>query len=198
MDEFPKFFRGEAKILGRFKVPRKMMLTLTIAIIAFLLGIITVTEGGLHWFNLYNNYSAYYGHFFTYKWRLNKDIKLMIGFEPNIYFKVMWSFFTPAVIFAIFVFAMINIPSNPGWFDQLGICMSWSVFAPVPLYALYKVTQAWMKGEPVGDLLRPNSKWRPDDHSIKYDHIKGPVDQGDINAIAYPNSYSQNVTDDIP
>ena len=38
------------------------------------------------------------GYLFTYKWRFNSDIKLMIGFEPNIYFKVMWAFFTPAVI----------------------------------------------------------------------------------------------------
>jgi len=218
IDEFPVFFRGEVTICGRFKTQRKMMLTLGLSIVAFLLGIITVTEGGLHWFNLYNDYSAYYGLFFvafslvvaigwgygylcTYKWRFNQDIKLMIGFEPNIYFKVMWGFFTPAVIFAILIFALINIPSDPDWFNILGICMSWSVFAPVPLYALYRIILAACTGESIMDLFRPTAEWRPDDRTIKYDHIKGPLEKPlettEIDAIAYPNTYSQNVTDDV-
>merc|ERR1719378_1013094 len=125
----------------------------------------------------------------------------MIGFEPNIYFKVMWGFFTPAVIFAILIFALINIPSDPDWFNILGICMSWSVFAPVPLYALYRVILAAYNGESIMDLFKPTAEWGPDDRTIKYDHIKGPLEKPletrEIDAIAYPNTYSQNVTDDV-
>ena len=51
-------------------------------------------------------------------------------------------------------------------------------------------------------LFKPTPEWRPDDRSIKYDHIKGPLekpmDTTEINTIAYANTYSQPVSDDIP
>lgn len=104
-------------------------------------------------------------------------------------------------IFAILIFALINIPKNPDWFTILGICMSWSVFAPVPLYALYRIILAIVKRESIIDLFKPTAEWRPDDSTIKYDHIKGPLEKPlearEIDAIAYPNTYSQNVTDDV-
>merc|ERR1739838_554479 len=114
MDEFPVFFRG-----------KKMYLTLGISILCFLLGLLLVTEGGMYWFNLYNNYSAWfgllvlaffmcvginlgYGFFFTHRWRFNQDIKTMLGFEPNWYFKITWNFLTPIALLLLIVSSSVS------------------------------------------------------------------------------------------
>ena len=49
--------------------------------------------------NIVNNFSTIFsGFFFTYRWRFNKDIKLMSGSEPLWYFKAAWMLVTPATL----------------------------------------------------------------------------------------------------
>ena len=48
---------------------------------------------------IFNNFSTIFsGFFFTYRWRFNKDIKLMSGSEPMWYFKAAWMLGTPATL----------------------------------------------------------------------------------------------------
>uniref|UniRef100_H2ZGX1 Transporter n=1 Tax=Ciona savignyi TaxID=51511 RepID=H2ZGX1_CIOSA len=153
IDEFPRHLRK-----------RKMLFTLFVAVVAFLLGILCVTEGGMYWFNLYNFYSAYYGllalslimcvviNWGYGKWRFNTDIKLMLGFEPNWYFKGAWmggyscrvdskSFINFLIIYDAINASPITYGSYeyPKWADDLGICMSVTCVATVPLYALWRI-----------------------------------------------------------
>jgi len=44
------------------------------------------------------NVKAVAGFFFTSRWRFNRDIKLMLGFEPSWYFKITWSLVTPLAL----------------------------------------------------------------------------------------------------
>ncbi|CAK8671892.1 unnamed protein product [Clavelina lepadiformis] len=203
IDEFPRFLRK-----------RKMLFTLFIAIIAFLLGILLVTEGGVYWFELYNYYSAYYGllalsflmctainwgygYFFTYRWRFNTDIKLMLGNEPSWYFKLAWMFVTPVMLLFLLIYTGINSSTitygdytYPKWANDLGICMSVSVVAVVPIYAFCRLAVAWKRGETIKSLIVPNIKWRPADRSVKYDSMKGAI------SLQY-TTYEQNVSDVI-
>uniref|UniRef100_H2ZFL1 Transporter n=1 Tax=Ciona savignyi TaxID=51511 RepID=H2ZFL1_CIOSA len=150
MDEFPKLLR-----------PYKTLFTAGICTVCFLMGILMVTEGGLYWFELYNWYSAYYGllinslilsivaawgygFFFTYKWRLVKDIKMMIGFNPNWYFRINWMFITPGLLLFVIIYSGINsVPISvggyvyPKWADDLGLCMSVTCVALIPIYMVY-------------------------------------------------------------
>uniref|UniRef100_H2Z9J5 Transporter n=1 Tax=Ciona savignyi TaxID=51511 RepID=H2Z9J5_CIOSA len=142
-DEFPKYL-----------MHNKFKFTAFICSICFLLGLLLVTEGGFFWFNLYDWYSAYYGlyfltiflcHFFTYPWRFNKDMKLMLGREPNWYYRINWMLFSPGLLVFITLFSIINYSpitlnkqAYPKWADNLGICMSITVAAVVPLYMVYR------------------------------------------------------------
>jgi len=185
MDEFPRFFKG-----------RKMFLTLGISIVCFLLGLLIVTEGGMYWFNLYNNYSAWYGllvlalcmclainigygFFFTYKGRFNDDIKMMLGFEPNWYFKITWNFVTPLTLLLLIISSGITFAETDfgekysKWGNNLGLCMSVSCAVVVPIYMIVVVIKAIKSGESLIELFKPNAKWRPSDKTIPYDRLTG-------------------------
>uniref|UniRef100_H2Z9K1 Transporter n=1 Tax=Ciona savignyi TaxID=51511 RepID=H2Z9K1_CIOSA len=202
-DEFPKYL-----------MHNKFKFTAFICSICFLLGLLLVTEGGFFWFNLYDWYSAYYGlyfltiflclaitygygHFFTYPWRFNKDMKLMLGREPNWYYRINWMLFSPGLLVFITLFSIINYSpitlnkqAYPKWADNLGICMSITVAAVVPLYMVYRAILAHYKGESIKELFKPNEKWGPQDKSVTYHYLYG--DRGT------KTTYGQEVNDHIP
>jgi len=204
VDEFPKLFRA-----------RKMWLTLGLSIVCFLLGLLIVTEGGMYWFNLYNNYSSWfgllslalfmclginlgYGYFFTHPWRFNRDIKLMLGFEPNIYFKVTWNFITPVALLLLIISGGISYgPMDFGnkedekWGDPLGLCMSVACGAVVPIYAIARIIYAYWKGESIKALFKPSEKWGPSDRKVPYDSQTGTLYTGTGNGF-YVNSGFNN------
>ncbi|XP_039266427.2 sodium-dependent proline transporter-like [Styela clava] len=216
VDEFPKFFRN-----------RKTHLMLAVSIVAFLLGILLVTEGGIYWFNLYEWYSAYfgllilslfmclavnwgYGYAFTTKWRFNHDIKLMLGFQPFWYFKIAWMFVTPAMITFIILYSGIFYTpitfgdyKYPKWAENLGLCMSFSVCATVPLYMVGRMIVALIQGQSIRSLFNPSPRWGPSDTSVPYDPKTGGQPDVPIYSITNGESektatYEQYVTDDIP
>lgn len=188
VDEFPHLFRT-----------RKMHLTLAISVICFLLGLLIVTEGGIYWFNLYNNYSSSfgllmlalfmclginigYGYFFTHPWRFNRDIKLMLGFEPNWYFKITWNFLTPVALLLLVISGGISYspmdfgdPKYESWGDALGLCMSVTCGVAVPIYAIARIIYAYVKNESIKALFRPSPKWGPSDKKVPYDSQTGTL-----------------------
>jgi len=86
LDEYPHIFR-----VGH----RKTFVVLFFCVIGYILGLPILTEGGLHFFNLINDYSAWYGllilafllsvsihygyQFSTTKFRFVSDLEEMIG-----------------------------------------------------------------------------------------------------------------------
>lgn len=125
MDEFPVFRKGW----------RKTMVVLFFCVIGFLLGIPILTEGGLHFFNLINDYSAWHGllilalvfsiamhycyNFATTKLRFITDLEEMIG-KMNIVFRVyfyfMWFVGTPVMIIFILVNTFISYDTIAGYY----------------------------------------------------------------------------------
>lgn len=118
LDEFPHIFR-----VGH----RKTYVVLFFCVIGFLLGIPILTNGGLHFFNLINDYSAWHGllilalifscainfgyQFATTKFRFVSDLEEMIG-EINIvargYFYSMWFVGTPIMLAFILGYTFAN------------------------------------------------------------------------------------------
>jgi len=186
MDEFPVFFRG-----------KKMYLTLGISIVSFLLGLLLVTQGGMYWFNFYNDYSAWfglltlaffmvvginwgYGFFFTKRWRFNKDIKLMLGFEPNIYFKATWFVLTPIALLLLIIAGGVGYTASDfgekyqSWGNTLALMMSVTPGVAVPLYAIGIIIYTkYYKKEPLGPLFTPSSRWGPSDKKVAYNSQTG-------------------------
>ena len=127
MDEFPVFRKGW----------RKTMVVLFFCVLGFLLGIPILTEGGLHFFNLINDYSAWHGllilalvfsiamhycyNFATTKLRFITDLEEMIGKNPftiydfilflgkmNIVFRVYFYFMWFVGTPVMIIFILVN------------------------------------------------------------------------------------------
>jgi SNF family Na+-dependent transporter len=119
LDEYPHIFR---------KGHRKTFVVLFFCVLGFLLGIPILTNGGLHFFNLINDYSAWHGllilafllsivthyvyQFVTpTKMRFVKDIEEMIGninIFAKIYFYAMWFVGTPVMLLFIIGYTFAN------------------------------------------------------------------------------------------
>uniref|UniRef100_A0A8B9PST6 Solute carrier family 6 member 9 n=1 Tax=Apteryx owenii TaxID=8824 RepID=A0A8B9PST6_APTOW len=139
-------------------IRRKTFVTLGVAVAGFLLGIPLTTQAGIYWLLLMDNYAAsfslvviscimcvaimyIYGHHNYFK-----DIEMMLGFPPPIFFQICWRFISPAIIFFILVFTVIQyrpISYNdyvyPTWAISIGFLMALSSVICIPIYAIYKV-----------------------------------------------------------
>ncbi|KAM6305819.1 sodium- and chloride-dependent glycine transporter 1 isoform 1-T1 [Aegotheles albertisi] len=139
-------------------IRRKTFVTLGVAIVGFLLGVPLTTQAGIYWLLLMDNYAAsfslvviscimcvaimyIYGHRNYFK-----DIEMMLGFPPPLFFQICWRFISPAIIFFILVFTVIQyrpISYNdyvyPTWAISIGFLMALSSVICIPIYAIYKV-----------------------------------------------------------
>ncbi|XP_068546160.1 sodium- and chloride-dependent glycine transporter 1 isoform X1 [Anas acuta] len=139
-------------------IRRKTFVTLGVAVAGFLLGIPLTTQAGIYWLLLMDNYAAsfslvviscimcvaimyIYGHRNYFK-----DIEMMLGFPPPFFFQICWRFISPAIIFFILVFTVIQyrpISYNdyvyPTWAISIGFLMALSSVICIPIYAIYKV-----------------------------------------------------------
>ncbi|XP_064145518.1 sodium- and chloride-dependent glycine transporter 2 [Loxodonta africana] len=105
-DEFPKYLRTH-----------KPVFTLGCCICFFIFGFPMITQGGIYMFQLVDTYAASYalviiaifelvGISYVYGLqRFCEDIEMMIGFQPNIFWKVCWAFVTPTILTFILCFS---------------------------------------------------------------------------------------------
>ncbi|XP_040569062.1 sodium-dependent dopamine transporter [Lepeophtheirus salmonis] len=107
MDEFKETFR-------KYNISRELF-TAFIVFSSFLVALSCATPGGLYVFNLLENYAAGLSLLITVffeavavSWfygleQFSSDIKKMLGFEPNLYWKVCWKIISPSFLFVIIV-----------------------------------------------------------------------------------------------
>uniref|UniRef100_A0A8C0D7L6 Transporter n=1 Tax=Balaenoptera musculus TaxID=9771 RepID=A0A8C0D7L6_BALMU len=105
-DEFPKYLRTH-----------KPVFTLGCCICFFIMGFPMITQGGIYMFQLVDTYAASYalviiaifelvGISYVYGLqRFCEDIEMMIGFQPNVFWKVCWAFVTPTILTFILCFS---------------------------------------------------------------------------------------------
>lgn len=163
-------------------IRRKTFVTLGVAVAGFLLGIPLTTQAGIYWLLLMDNYAAsfslvviscimcvaimyIYGHRNYFK-----DIEMMLGFPPPLFFQICWRFISPAIIFFILVFTVIQyrpISYNeyvyPTWAISIGFLMALSSVICIPIYAIYKVCHS--EGDTLLERLKNATKaskdWGP-------------------------------------
>ncbi|CAL9689121.1 unnamed protein product [Knipowitschia caucasica] len=163
-------------------IRNKTVVTLSIAILGFLLGVPLTTRAGIYWLLLMDNYAAsfslviiscimcicvmyIYGHKNYFK-----DVEMMLGFPPPLFFRICWRFISPVIISFILIFTVIQykpITYNdyvyPGWSLGIGFCMALSSVICIPIYALYKISRspgATFK-ERLRYACRPHPEWGP-------------------------------------
>ncbi|XFF83587.1 hypothetical protein AB1E18_009806 [Capra hircus] len=142
--------------LGTQILQRKIYVTLGMAVAGFLLGIPLTSQAGIYWLLLMDNYAAsfslviiscimcvcimyIYGHQNYFQ-----DIQMMLGFPPPLFFQICWRVISPAIIFLILIFLVIqyetityNEYQYPSWAEAIGFLMALSSVICIPFYALF-------------------------------------------------------------
>ncbi|XP_030049934.1 sodium- and chloride-dependent creatine transporter 1 [Microcaecilia unicolor] len=133
-----------------------------ICLIMFLIDLSMLTEGGIYVFHLFDYYSASgmtllwqaFWECMVIAWvygadRFMDDIARMIGYRPFPLMQWCWTYITPLVCMAIFVFHLANYKpltynntyTYPWWGEAIGWCFALSSMLCIPLVFLYKLAQ---------------------------------------------------------
>jgi solute carrier family 6 amino acid transporter-like protein 5/7/9/14 len=133
----------------------KSKFTLVVCIIGFFLGLSQCTQGGFYLLHLMDWYSAGFSllfislfeivtviHVYGYN-RFEDDIRSMIGFAPNFYWRFTWKIITPIVLIGIIVFnAWQHVPCYlddyvfPDFAQNIGWLMVVFAIMWIPIFAI--------------------------------------------------------------
>ncbi|XP_028970013.1 sodium- and chloride-dependent neutral and basic amino acid transporter B(0+)-like [Esox lucius] len=153
VDAFPETLKSKRSIIS-----------MGICSILFLLGLPCVTQAGIYWVTLMDQFCAGFvilfvallelvGIFYIYGGnRFIKDIEMMIGTRHSIFWlwwRACWFFISPAIITMILVWSWLTFrpPSYgtvqyPAWGVALGWCMITFCLIWIPLVAVWKIFHA--------------------------------------------------------
>ncbi|XP_071786405.1 sodium- and chloride-dependent glycine transporter 1-like isoform X2 [Asterias amurensis] len=147
-DELKGYFKNIAKW--------KTLITLTVCVTFFLLGLPMTTRGGIYLLTLMDNYSAGFSLLLiamleclviSYAYGINrfdKDMKTMVRSGLELYWKICLMFLAPLVLGFIFVFFCLtyaNLTYGAYTYPEFGEALGWlmvvAAIVPVPVYALF-------------------------------------------------------------
>ncbi|XP_043525212.1 sodium- and chloride-dependent GABA transporter 1-like [Frieseomelitta varia] len=146
VDEWPRLLRK-----------RKELFIAIVCFISYLIGLFCVTEGGMYVFQLLDSYAVsgfclLFLMFFeciAVSWafgvnRFYDGIRDMIGYYPCCWWKICWTFTTPAICVGVFTFNIIKfVPVKyltyeyPWWSHVLGWLCGLSSMLCIPGYMIY-------------------------------------------------------------
>lgn len=165
-----------------FLKSKKVLLTALLCVAELLIGLPCITKGGIYFLQIMDWYSSTFSLMiisFTecvvISWvygleRFYKDIELMLGFRPCLWWKIMWGFVTPFMILFVFLFSiLIHSPvtygdhySYPGWAIGIGWIFALCSLIPMPVIACRRMMEVkgslWQRFR---DTSHPSSEWGP-------------------------------------
>ncbi|CAN9512333.1 unnamed protein product [Ophioblennius macclurei] len=173
VDAFPKIFKS-----------KRGLLTVLASLSLFVLGLPCVTQAGIYWVTLMDNFAANWvlvilafceiaGVSYIYGMnRFIKDIEMMIGeksFAFWLWWRLCWFFISPCVMLVILIWSVVTfVPPTyngveyPDWGLALGWCMIAFIVMWVPVVAVYKLIKAegnlWKRMKTV---CSPSEDWHP-------------------------------------
>ncbi|XP_013390656.1 sodium- and chloride-dependent glycine transporter 1 [Lingula anatina] len=117
----------------------------------FLLGLPMCTKSGHFLFDLVDTYIGGFPLLFVglfecivlqwvYGWdRFSEDVKMMLGKKPNIYFRIMWVYVSPFLMFAVIAFKFVLLKPHvyqgyiyPVWAQAMGWMIAFTPIALIP------------------------------------------------------------------
>ncbi|KAK1160132.1 sodium- and chloride-dependent GABA transporter 1-like isoform X1 [Acipenser oxyrinchus oxyrinchus] len=136
---------------------RKELLVLAVCLVAFLLGIPNVTQGGIFFFQLLDHHTAVVSLMFlaffevvAICWifgvkRLTRIVTEMLGTPPNMFFKVCWWVISPLLVMVILISSIVQYSparygktyTYPPWAEVLGWFFSLCSIIWIPLGAVH-------------------------------------------------------------
>ncbi|XP_008318391.1 sodium- and chloride-dependent neutral and basic amino acid transporter B(0+) [Cynoglossus semilaevis] len=172
-DAFPKVFKNKHAVL-----------TVTTCTFLFLLGLPCVTQAGIYWVTLIDQFVATWvllvlvlleiiGVIYIYGGnRFIKDIEMMLGRKSFcfwLWWRACWFFISPSIITVILVWSLMTLePASygnveyPAWGLALGWCMVVFILLWIPGFAIYKLIRT--EGSPwqrFKSLCSPSKDWHP-------------------------------------
>nr|XP_019942537.1 PREDICTED: sodium- and chloride-dependent neutral and basic amino acid transporter B(0+) [Paralichthys olivaceus] len=173
LDAFPKIFKH-----------KHTLLTVTTCAIIYLLGLPCVTQAGIYWVTLIDQFVSGWvllilalleiiGVCYIYGGnRFIKDIEMMLGKKSFIFWlwwRACWFFISPCILVMILVWSLLTFtqPSYgtvnfPVWGLALGWCIVLFPLLWIPVIAMYKMMKA--EGSPwkrLKSLCSPSKEWHP-------------------------------------
>ncbi|XP_039287261.1 sodium-dependent proline transporter [Nilaparvata lugens] len=166
----------------------KLIFCISTAVICYLIGLTCVTHGGNYVLTLMDNYGGGRAVLFiaifeciALSWiygikRLCEDLRYMLGFIPNFYWRITWCFFAPVILSVIFIYSLIDYKplhyenyDYPDWADGIGWVLAGLSTLQIPVWAIAIVLR--QKGptfkEKFCQALKSNSDWGPSDADLK-------------------------------
>lgn len=169
-DEFPHLLAN-----------KKVRFTALMCFIEFLLGLPCITQGGIYILQIMDWYCATFSLMLlsltecvVIAWiygvdRFYKDIELMIGYKPSIWWKICWKYITPTMIIFIWLFSVTQLSpvtygkyEYPSWAIAFGWMLGIVSLVPLPVCAIIAIAKE--EGpliERVRKLLKPAKEWGP-------------------------------------
>ncbi|XP_070554260.1 sodium- and chloride-dependent glycine transporter 1-like [Ptychodera flava] len=146
----------ELSSMGSKLRKHKTKITLATCIVWFLLGLPMVTRGGMYVLQLMDWYAAGFSLCFvglmeciviSYVYGIDKycdDLEAMVGFRPNIYWRISWKFGAPGILGFILMFSLVSYTPcqygayvYPAWADAIGWMIAMLSVLLIPTYAVY-------------------------------------------------------------
>ncbi|XP_033631856.1 sodium- and chloride-dependent glycine transporter 2-like [Asterias rubens] len=208
-------FEGSFKNLRKYKT----LLTLILCVVCFLLGLPMVTQGGIHVVTLMNAFAAnislllvstfeviIVGHFYGVN-RFLEDLKYMLGFKLNLYWKISWWIVTPITLVALVISSIVaytpltygNGDPYPDWALALGWLLTITSLLPPLIYPVFYM--CGLQGtilERVRISLKPTPDWGPhlDKHRVEagYQPLRRNDPEECVKMLTQQNLQKQHVT----
>ncbi|CAH1777693.1 unnamed protein product [Owenia fusiformis] len=161
---------------------RKVLVTAILCIVEFVLGLPMIMQGGMYVLQVMDWYAVTFvimivafTECVAVAWiygmnQFSRDIELMIGFKPCLWWKMCWRFLTPGLVLFIFCFIIItHVPvtygdyTYPDWAIGVGWILAVVSFVPIPEYACYRIynTDASTFVQRLRLLRMPEPSWGP-------------------------------------
>ncbi|KAG8196554.1 hypothetical protein JTE90_003568 [Oedothorax gibbosus] len=173
---------------------KKVVITLVTCFMFFLIGLPCVMQGGQYVLNLMDTYSGGMTCVFvaTFEitalmWgygaeRFADDIEFMLGFRPNIYWRLCWKYISPIVLWFVLIYSLFTHTiikyggvDYPMWAERVGWCLVMVTVLQIPIWA---VVQLVRYGKNWRMLFRPDPDWGPSNietRHLYYSHLLAPA-----------------------
>ncbi|KAH3883274.1 sodium-dependent dopamine transporter-like [Dreissena polymorpha] len=125
----------------------------------FIVGLAFVAQGGAYVVTLMDKYAAGYSILFAVffetlavSWaygvdRFSSDIESMIGYHPNLYWRITWKYLAPMFLLFIMIFGLVTYTpleygdyTYPWQANFIGWCIALSSILCIPGFAIYQFT----------------------------------------------------------
>ncbi|KAL4234279.1 hypothetical protein ACF0H5_005930 [Mactra antiquata] len=126
---------------------RKWLVSALICGFSCLVGLLFVLGSGSYWVALFDDFAGSFplitvamSECFTIGWlygvdKFSNDIEFMIGSKPSIYFRIVWKFIAPFLVFGLIVSTIVKYIMNPMYYKAYDVDTATVVDKSYPWYA---------------------------------------------------------------